>query len=387
MTRLFRIGIFLLLWTAGRSLTAQVYELPQGRWRPFLYNHNFFYDREYTNLIADGYTLAGHRILAGIAFRIDSLWMIQTGLDLTKFWGADTPLHRRFHWSVVFRNRNHTLIIGDLDNRRNHRMLRPLYAEENRLWPARHETGIQYIFQNNRHRLETWLDWHRFILPGDTLREQINFGLNLSYAILQRGQWEIRFPLQIILHHRGGQINMKGRYLQGKNNILSVLSGASGLDFTYRNNPRTSYRLQILTFGHTMNSGNPEELGFRNGRAFLIAMDAYMSRWNAGLEFWQADKFNAPLGEAIYQTVSRRIDKYMDNGRVMPIFALHREPRRILWTSHFAYRGRINDRLTWQAKSELFFQPYRSAIEEYDFIYDVINHVDLLLAASLTYSL
>ena len=371
------------MWT----LPAQVYRLPQGSKHLFVYNNNFFYDREYSNLIADGYTLAGHRILAGMQFKIDSLWMLQAGVDLTKFWGARTPIPTRFHWAVVFHRGNHRLIIGDLDNRRAHRMYRPLYDEASPLLPGRHETGLQYLYASEKHRVETWLDWHRFIFPRDTFRERLNFGINASLLLRQQGTWEVRLPLQILLHHRGGQINLKGPYLAGKNNIMSVLSGASGLDITYRNNPHTSYRLQLLAFGTTMNTDNPEELGFRKGSAFRIQCDAYMSRWNAGLGYWYARRFSAPLGEAIFQTASRRVDKYMENGEVMDIFKNHREPRRILWDTHLIYHGRINQRLTWQAKAEMFFQPYRSAIEEYEFIYDVVNHTDFLLAASLRYSL
>ncbi len=365
---------------AGR---AQIYRKPaHPKGALALYNDNFFYDKEYSNLIADGYTLGGHHFILAYGFPVDSSWFVQAGTDAWQFWGNNSRLQVRFHFALVYARGHHKLIIGQLDNRENHRLFRPLYDEEFRLRPDRSETGIQYLWQNSKHRIETWLDWHRFIHQGDTLRERLNWGLSADLRLTETGPWQWHFPVQVLIHHRGGQINLKGHYLKGKNDILSVLSAASGLQVQRRVNAISEVEFSALYFWHGLNSRNPEELGFVRGHAAMARIDWFTAHWNINLSYWDARKFSSPLGEAIYQTASRRVDKYYENGEVMPIFSRHREPHRMLWSSAVRYHTHFSRHLAFRAKVEMFFQPYRSSVP-YPFIRDVVNHTDWLLSARI----
>lgn len=376
---------WLLLLFAGYSgiATAQVYKPPaKGKTRLALFNDNFFYDKEYSNLIADGYTLAGHRFLLAYRIPIDSSWFVQAGTDAWQFWGNNSRVQARFHFALIYTRGHHKVIIGQPDNRDNHRLFRPLYDEEYHFLPGRTETGIQYLWQNPKHRLETWLDWHRFIRKGDTLRERLNWGLSADIRMAETGPWQWHLPVQVLIHHRGGQINLKGSYLAGKNNILSVLSTATGLQVRRKVNAVSDVEFSALYFTHSMNSNNPEKLGFGRGHAFWARIDWFTAHWNINLSYWDARHFSSPLGEAIFQTASRRVDKYYENGQVMPIFSRHREPHRMLWSTALRYHTHFSKRLAFRAKLEMFYQPYRSSVP-YPFIREVVNHTDLLLSARI----
>lgn len=376
------VPLLLLLWQTALKAQSFTDSLTFS-----FYNNNFFYDKEYGNFIADGYTLPGHILIPRIHYPLTEHWTLSGGVYAVKFWGNAGKFQTKPLFSLSYRNRRHSWRFGNLTTWEGRPYLwRPLYDEEFRLRPGRLETGAEYHYQTALFSGGFILDWHRFIRPRDTLRERLNFTGFIRPVLFKTHKWQGRLPAQVYIHHRGGQINLKGKYLRGKNDILSVLSAGAGPEILYRLDSRSDVVFFAYAMMHTMNSNNPEELGFRNGKALFTGISWYSTQWSVSFSFWYADRFNAPLGEDIFQTVSRRVDKYYTSGgEPIPIFSRHREPVRQLWINSVRYKKNISKRFSFYAKAECFYQPYRSAIPQYPFLRDVVNHIDLLVDVEWIY--
>jgi hypothetical protein len=355
-------------------------------WNFEFYNNNFFLDKEYYNLIADAYTLAGHKINSGISVRIAGKWKLYGGADLYKFWGDGAKIEIIPVFYIAYKDNNRTFRMGNLNRENNHKMLRPLYDPESAYLPQKTETGLQYIYNDEKNEWELWLDWHRFIRKKDTFRERINLGGRMDYTVARFGRWEWHLPLQFLIHHRGGQINMKGKYMQGKNATFSILTGAAGLTALYRMTGRHHLHFFVYGLTYLTNSSSPEELIYPSGHAAYAGANWFTDNWQAGFAYWYADRFNAPSGEDIFQTVSRKIERYFDdNGEILPVFTGHTESPRILWILSGGFYHNFSQNLTFSAKANIFFQPYYSDIPNRGFIKPVENHADMFILFRISY--
>ncbi len=339
---------------------------------------HFFIDTEYTNLIADGLTEAGFQGQIAGNFRITSRWILSSGVFVFQHWGAGSKTRIKPLFFIERQTKNNRFRMGYLDRSQRKKMWPMLYDHRQYFRFDRLETGVQYFYASPHFEGEIWLDWHRFIHTADTLREILNVGFRGQYTLLQKANWEWNFPLQFTIHHRGGQVNLRGNYLSGRNNMLTVLNIGSGMDISYKR----EHGAQVVFFArgmfHTMNSDNPEDLIFHKGWAYWTGIHVFMPRWMYGISFWKSQQFMSPLGEDIYMSASRRIDKYLDaNGQPLPIFSRHTEPRRMLVINKVEYYQNISRHFLMKWGAEAFFQPYRSEIPGYSFIKPVYNHWDL----------
>ncbi len=351
------------------------------------YNDNFFYDREYTNFIADGYTLAGHLILPELNWEIAPNWKINAGFESILYWGNNSRPSFRPVFYLDYRLKKHYFRFGSLDRREGHRIIRPLMQFDYRLNPEKTETGMQYIFNSDKGEAEIWLNWDRFIQKNDTIREQILAGLRFQTQIFAEKKWKLSVPVQLMLMHRGGQINLKGPYLEGKNNNMSVLYGGTGLTYIYKLKEQWDLNLFTYYLFHTMNTNNPEELYFRNGKAVFAGVALYKNRMYIKLAYWHGQRFHAPTGEDIFQSVSKRVDKYFDGNSRLEIFKNYVEPLRKLFVFSTGYYHNINKNLQINFYSSVFLQTNKSDIPGYDFLYPLENQLDYEFLVNFTYEI
>jgi len=371
--RLFLIIYFAALAGAG----AQVPDSMGTEWA--FWNNNFFYNREYYNLIADSYTLAGHKLRFEGGLRPAPHWHVRGGAEVYAYWGQNVPWRVKPLWYVAYRKDSAEFRMGYLDREGRHGIMAPLMQRDRVYLPEYGEWGMQYRRTEKRWDGEAWVAWQRFIFPGDTVREIINGGIRGDVRIWRRGPWRGILRGQWLVYHRGGQVNLKGRYLEGLNNMLTVFYGAGGLRVMYA---AGGAEWEWFGYGlyHWVNTADAEDLIFGDGRALWTGIAWRYKGWTAGGSFWHANRFNAPTGEDIFQTVSRRVDKYLDdNDKPLPLFARHTEPVRNLWLAGASYGKDISRYMRVRGGLEFFFQPYWSDIPEKENIYPVENQLDGLV--------
>ena len=352
-----------------------------------LYNNNFFHDKEYYNFIADSYTLAGHLIRPEISFKIHENWHLNAGVEAVKYWGINTKIHVNPVFYLDYRYTNHNFRFGTLNRDKSHGIMAPLMDPEFRIRADKVESGMQYQYQTTNLETEVWMDWHRFVRKKDTFREQVNGGIFLRYKIHLNRIVEIQLPVQFTVHHRGGQINLRGRYTEGKNATMTVTSGAMGTALVFKPFTKHHFSVHFNYLFHNINTENTEEFIFPQGKALWGGFDWYTDNWHAGLSYWHAERFNSPLGADIFQTVSRKVERYYEDGQLLRVFSGHTEPLRFLWIAQTGYYHNFSKDFVFKTHLDFYYQPYQVSKPEFPFLKDVYRQLDFLLDVELVYCL
>lgn len=114
------------------------------------------------------------------------------------------------------------LLFGNLEGSLNHRLIEPLYDFE-RLLDNRLETGIQFQTIRDDLFLDMWIDWQKMIYNNDPEQERFVSGLSLHKQVI-KGTWPLSVITQLLVSHRGGQINVNPPPLE------TVMNSAVGLE-------------------------------------------------------------------------------------------------------------------------------------------------------------
>ena len=347
-------------------------------------NLSFIKDNEYFNLIADGYTLLGNQSEVSLIWQAHQNYSLTGGLYALKYFG--TP---GFEPLVPFvgleiKKGNSRFYFGKLYTADLHQLSGEIYAFERLLDQRRIEHGLQHRYKNEHWQTDTWLEWEQFIHKADKRRERLNFGQTTTFKQNFK-QWELRVPLQIYLQHRGGQINVR----TGNNNVnnaVVIANSAIGFSLENKLNKLTSAGIKYQYFSHAVNTDNPEELLFKSGYAHKLQIFAKYRHWQTYLSYWQANRFVAPKGDDMYQSVSRRVEKYTDSqNRPVTVFSNHTEPHRKLFSLTTTYRKEIFKDLDLAFVVDAYYQLNKSSIQSAYYTSEVYHQWDYALGLYLRY--
>ena len=169
----------------------------------------FFKNNEYFSPVAAGQTLPGTASTFAIGYQIDDRFKAEMGAYFVKYSGLD-PLEQmqpfvRLQYSVTPALH---IVLGNLYGGVNHRLIEPLYQWE-RHFTARPESGLQCVLHTDRWFADAWVDWQQFIQYGDPMPEALTFGCSAAGRLTNEGApFSLTIPLQLLVHHRGGQIHV-----------------------------------------------------------------------------------------------------------------------------------------------------------------------------------
>ncbi len=348
-------------------------------------NLSFVKNNEYFNLIADGYTLLGNKLHPEIIYKPHPNYQLKAGILLLKYYGRNDFQEAVPTLSLEIFKGNNRFYIGQLYTDDNHQLADEIYDFERLLDIRSLETGLQHRFQNKHWQTDTWLDWEHFILKNDTLRERLNFGQTTTFRT-QYNTWTLRIPLQIYLQHRGGQINRRGSFNAGLNNAFVIANTTIGLYLQKEITADLDFGLQYQYFTYGVNSDNPEELVFTSGMAHKLGLFGRFKNLKTSVSYWQADQFVAPKGNDMFQSISRRIDKYLDtNNQPVAIFRQHTEPNRELlrWTTY--YKKEIFEDLYLAFVVDVYYQLNEASVSNPYYTSTVANQLDYAMGLYLRY--
>ena len=346
---------------------------------------SFIKNNEYFNLIADGYTLFGNRINPEIILDVHPNYDITAGMMLLKYYGHDDFTSAIPYFGLRIKDGRHTYYFGKLSSEDNHHLSRALYDFERQLDARSIENGIEYRYYSTAWESDTWLEWEHFIQKYDDEREYINFGHYSRYKH-RTSKGEFYVPFQFYIHHRGGQINIRNKQTKGLNNALVVANAAIGAGYERNLNSKNTLGIRLDAFYHFINSDNTEEFVFDKGKAFQYRIYYYHENIMVHLNYWDADKFVSSKGDDMFQSVSRRVEKYYDdNDQPVPVFAGHTEPDRRLLYGGLIYSKEIYKNLFLQFTTDVFYQLNESEIVSPVYNSKVSGQLDYSMGLYLTY--
>jgi hypothetical protein len=302
------ILIFLIIGSPSYSQNAytffesyQPFELNSSGKLDFVFdNATFFKNNEYKGEIATGYTLTGAWIRPKLVYYPDNKLRIELGGNVLKYNGRDDYDNLLPWFSVIYQPIERlSLILGNLDNNRNHNLIEPLLEPE-RFLTAKPEAGLQLKYNSKLFKADAWIDWQQFIERGDPYQERFAFGTTASLKIIDKNKNSLIIPLTFYGQHMGGEINSSG------GTAHSYITVTPGLSFK-RNLPGQILKSWDLNAFYSLCTF-PEDKSFYNkpgGWGFYANGGIDTKLGGLLLAYWHGHDFYTPQGGIIYQNLLR----------------------------------------------------------------------------------
>ena len=349
--------ILLLLLTATTSLFSQnfyenykphlVYDTADaGKVNIHLYNNNFVKNNEYFGPYTEGITYLGTILQPEVTWTCSNNFSLSAGWYLRQFFG-----YEGFEKSLpVFRARytfmpGGNFIVGQLDGQRQHGYIEPIYSEDN-YFTKNPEYGVQMLVEKKNFSTDFFMDWEKFLMPGDPFKEIISGGLLASYA--PNGLAEnkgVSAHFQSVIRHFGGQVDVLDEPMQTRSNLAFGAEYAFLPSLTYLNRiTLASYYILALELSPT------NTIEYDKGSAFhsTVGVENKWVKLNAG--WFHGNKFFAPMGDYLFQSISELDSTYTCDTRD-------------LVTSKFLFSQQIIKGVNMGARFEAYYDLQRHSLD------------------------
>ncbi len=197
----------------------------------------FFKDNEFGGDQATGYTLPGFWVQPRLTYQPLDAIRLEAGFHAFVFEGAGKYPCYAYHdiarWKGAqyqsgahilpfFRAqaqlKNLTFVLGDIYGGANHGVVEPLMNPEVNLTQDP-EMGFQLLYDLPRYHLDAWINWQSFIFRESTHQEAFTVGFSQRIALYTQrsshysklstlnSQLKLYLPIDILMQHRGGEID------------------------------------------------------------------------------------------------------------------------------------------------------------------------------------
>ena len=264
-------------------------------------NATFINNKEFFNPYQSGYTLLGFFLRPVLEYYPGPDTKLTAGVHLLNYSGVERysraipvfSFHHRFSSGLE-------MVAGSLYGSLNHDLIEPLFSHE-RMFTSHNESGLQFLIKREFFTADIWVNWERFIFPGDPFQEEFTAGFSSRiHALNSESKFNIDLPVQLLVTHKGGQINDSDERMQ------SLVNFATGVHIDWI----TGHSFfESLSFGGYLagfrDLSNELRHHYDNGWGIYPNL-IVQTRWaQAGLGYWQGNRFVAPRGEPLFQSVSR----------------------------------------------------------------------------------
>lgn len=279
----------------------------------------FFRDNEYKGSLSKGYTLPGYRLQPTVSYQPLKNLRVEVGVSMLHYWGANKypnlnysdiatwkgdQTQTGFHLLPFFNvqlavSRNFNLILGNIYGGANHRLIEPLYNQENAL-SADPEMGVQMQWQTKPLDFDMWVNWESFIFNKDTHQEAFTFGLSTRFkANRPERRTHVYFPLQVVMQHRGGEINPDAEQRQ----VKTWMNAAAGVGVTIHTDNSILTHLNAEADVAYYRQMTGALLPFDNGKGVYLKAEADIWLFCLRGAYWDSSKFISIFGNPLYGSV------------------------------------------------------------------------------------
>jgi hypothetical protein len=328
-------------------------------------NLNFFKNNEYDTKIVRGYTLPGFRLQAkAVYYPVENI-RVEGGFHTLWYWGSngypifaydDIPRWREndkksnIHLLPYLRAQAKlsdqvTVVLGDLYGGANHRLIEPLYDPELNL-TADPEVGFQVLYKTHWLDLDTWINWETFIYEEDTRQEALLAGVSARFKSARpESRLEWYFPLQAIVHHLGGQIDVTGIP------VTTMLNGSAGAGLNYHPGQGALKKInaELDMTGFFLNH-REDAWAFDQGYGIFASLSADISDFKLKASYWQCDDFISVLGSPLFGVSCAKAD-----------YAYFRRPRMI--STGVEYTRNFGRGVMFGAEMNIFYRPESQIVD------------------------
>lgn len=281
-----------------------------------LYNLSYVNDTEFFGNIPLSGTLFGYEIIPEIEYQISPKLVIKGGLYLQKEFGRPNYTTADPTFTVKYKAKHSSFLIGTLEGNNNHQFIEPIY--DYKLILNEHlENGFQFKVDTKPYVHDFYINWRVAIHPGDPFKEQFDIGYAAKFNVYTNGPLNISIPLQLLYSHAGGQ------YDSVSTPLTSFANSTVGASLTYTYNHRL---LKRIVFEN--NYVNYKDISFTKVQPFNEG-NGYLSHLlfdfkNVGLDFryWNSEGYIAPRGDALFGAVSQTHPGLIEKHRELLIVSI-----------------------------------------------------------------
>ena len=261
----------------------------------------FFKNNEYFSPVAKGETLPGIRFLPAVAYQVSDRFRMELGAYNIYYSGDQykegtyvfAGLHARLQYAF---SPEINLTLGNYRGGINHRLIEPLYRWEQQL-TGRPESGVQFLYEGEKHFADVWVNWQRFIQHGDSVPEVLTFGVSGELELNRnssQGRWSL--PVQLTIHHRGGQVDVSEERMVVAGNLAAGISFRQ--DYTGCFLRSLNYTLYLCGYYDKLpdNSVRP----YRSGWGIYPVVRARSKDFMLQGGYWFAQRYYAFEGEPLF---------------------------------------------------------------------------------------
>ncbi len=323
---------------------------------------SFLKNNEYESDFATGFTGIGIMFKPTVEYYFNNNTKLNFGTFGLKYSGLNglselTPIYQ-IHHKVT---NGFELIFGSLYGNLNHELAEPLYRFD-RYYLNNVEYGIQMLNKSKYLDSDLWLNWEQFIFEGDPFQEEFTLGNHSKVSFLKREYFEVKGDLQLLIYHRGGEIDS---YVGP---AFSFLNGAYGIDFSFKSQ-YLNYTLKpkFLTYNSMgLPSDGVNYNHYKNGSGLLISGDMEHKYFFIESGYWNGNKFVSPNGEYLYMSISESDPD------------LHQNNRQIFYTK-FRLKHHVSENLKLEVRTNIYVDLKNDVLPDYSFgIYFIANDLFFL---------
>lgn len=312
-------AIFVLAGYCSQSQNFYENYLPQfsndsivaGKLSIALYNNNFIKNNEYFGPYTEGITYIGSVLQPEVTWALSSKFSLSAGWYFRYYYGQDG-----FNQSLpVIRARYNFMpgaqvIIGQLYGQLKHEYIEPIYNTDN-YFIKNPEYGVQFLLDKRKLHADVFMDWEKFLLPGEAHQEVITGGLLAKYMLNDLSENRgLSAHFQSIIHHFGGQVDNSDSPLQSRANI------AAGVKYTFVPGYKILDRITLSSFyiqALELSQTNTIQYNSGFGTENTITFENKWAKLSTG--WFHGEYFFAPMGDYLFQSVSQFNDWYVGEKR------------------------------------------------------------------------
>jgi hypothetical protein len=284
-------------------------------------NGDYFKNNYYYNNFEVGYKEIGWFLQPTLEYHPTGNTRLSAGVHMLKYSGLEKLTQFTPVLSFQYRMApGSDLIIGTIYGTTNHRLVEPIFMFDR--YNQNHvENGFQFLFDKKRVWSDLWMNWETFIFDRSPIQERFTVGTSTLVKLTDpEAPLRIEVPLQTLIMHRGGMHTIVSAHVQ------TYLNYVYGVNIEYRLQSAIFQNLALRSYMvHYQDLSFSGEQPFQQGRGFYPNLILEGKIFDLLFGYWNAQKFIAPRGEYLFQSVSKVDSSFTEKERRLLNFkfALH----------------------------------------------------------------
>lgn len=274
-----------------------------------IYNLNYIYNTEYFSNIPLSGTLFGYQLIPEIKYQPNSRLVIKAGIYLQKEFGRKEYTSLLPTFSVKYKAKQSSYILGTLEGNINHGFVEPVY-DYKLLINERLENGFQFFVDTKPYNHDFYINWRRAIHLGDPFKEEFDIGYSAKFNVINQEKFQLKAPIQLLYSHKGGQIDSSNAPL------TSLVNNAIGVSLNFDLGNR--FLKNIVFDNYYLNykdiSGTKAQ-PFNEGNAYLSHLLFKFNYFDLDMRYWNSDGFINPRGNSLFSSVSEKYPGLIEKHR------------------------------------------------------------------------